>query len=169
MERRAFWRTRQREKHTFQMHDCTANLTACHSVLGSGEEAVCLQHTHTHTHIWHASIWGTNTHTRPTSHVLGERGRVWYNELVPSRLSAKVSQWRCLRKSNVCHANRCGLSARANTRHTLQHAFPCMKSSPWDLTGQHTYTVSSTRVHSTHTQERQDTQTHTHCSNEACT
>lgn len=105
------------------MHDCTPNLTACHSVLRSGGEAICLQHAHTY------DSPASEMHTH-ASHILCVRGRVGYNELVPSRLSAKVSQWCCLRESNVRHANRCGLSASARTHMRTPARFPMHEEWP---------------------------------------
>lgn len=171
---RGIRRTWQREKHTFQMHDCTPNLAACHSVLGSGGEVICLWHAHTHTYTYDRLASETYTHAQSTSHVLpGEGGRVCYNELVPSRLSARVSQWRCLRESNVCHANRCGLSARTNTdarSSTLSHAWRVAPGTWLDST--HTLfhlpmsiplTLKSTKKHK-HT--HMHNYTHIRCSNE---
>lgn len=133
-----------------------------------------LSMTCTHTYTYDRLASETYTHAQPTSHVLpGEGGRVCYNELVPSRLSARVSQWRCLRESNVCHANRCGLSARTNTdahSSTLSHAWRAAPGTWLDST--HTLfhlpmsiplTLKSTKKHK-HT--HMHNYTHIRCSNE---
>lgn len=116
-------RTWWKKKHTFQMHDCMPNLTPCHSVLRSGGEAICRQH---------ARMTAQPLRRTHVSHILcvSGRGRVGYNELVPSRLSAKVSQWCCLRESNVRHANRCGLSVSAHTHMRTSARFPMHEECP---------------------------------------
>ncbi len=82
------------------MHDCTPNLTACHSVLGSVGEAICLRHAHTHTQcVWQASLWDIHTHTHTHGPLLvcyrekeGGFGimSLFHHDSVPESLSSAV-------------------------------------------------------------------------------